>query len=243
MIALLKKEISIYFNSISGYLVIVLFLVINGLFLWVFPGTMNILDNGYASLQNYFIIAPWVFLFLVPAVTMRSFAEEKKSGTIEFILTKPLTNFEIILAKYFTSLLLVFISIIPTLLYFLVIYFLGNPVGNLDSGGTWGSFIGLFFLAAIYCAIGIFSSSLSNNQIISLLIAIIICFFMYIGFNSISQLSVFEMKATLILFFGIQEHYQSMSRGVIDSRDLIYFLSAIILFISFTHFKLVRKSA
>ncbi|MFC2137750.1 gliding motility-associated ABC transporter permease subunit GldF [Bacteroidota bacterium] len=242
MISLLRKEISTYFNSISGYLVIILFLVINGLFLWVFPGTMNILDSGYASLQNYFIIAPWIFLFLIPAITMRSFAEEKRSGTIEFIFTKPLTNLEIILAKYFSSLILVFISIIPTLLYFLIVYFLGNPIGNLDTGGTWGSFIGLFFLASIYCAIGIFSSSLSDNQIISLLIAVITCFILYIGFDSISKLGIFEMKANVLLYFGMMEHYQSMSRGVIDSRDLVYFLSAITLFIILTQFKLSGKS-
>ena len=241
MFSLLKKEISTFFNSITGYLVIVLFLVINGLFLWVFPGSMNIIDNGYASLQNYFIIAPWIFLFLIPAVTMRSFAEEKRSGTIEFIFTKPLTDLEIILAKYFASLLLILISIIPTLLYFLVIYFLGNPVGNLDTGGTWGSFIGLFFLAAIYCAIGIFSSSLSDNQIISLLIAIITCFIVYIGFDSISKLGVFESIGTFIIYLGIQEHYNSMSRGVIDSRDLVYFLSSIALFILLTQFKLKSK--
>ncbi len=242
MFSLLKKEISSYFNSISGYLVIIIFLVLNGLFVWVFPGSMNILDNGYASLQNYFIIAPWIFLFLVPAITMRSFAEEKRLGTIEFILTKPLSNLQIILAKYFASLILVFISIIPTLIYFIVVYFLGNPIGNIDTGGTWGSFIGLFFLSAIYCAIGIFSSSLTDNQIISLLISIVASYLLFAGFDSIGNLPMLQTKADLIVFFGINEHYQSMSRGVIDSRDIVYFFSVIILFIFLTRFKLVGKN-
>lgn len=241
MLSLLKKEITSYFNSITGYLVIILFLVLNSLIIWVFPGNFNILDSGYASLQNYFIIAPWVFLLLVPAITMRSFAEEKRTGTIELIFTKPISITGVITAKFFASFILVIISLIPTLLYYIVIYYFAFPTGNVDIGGTWGSFIGLFFLTGIYCSIGIFSSSLSDNQIISLLTAIVLCFISYLGFDAIGNLPVFQNHAGIIFGLGINEHYQSMSRGVIDSRDLVYFISATILFLYFTKLKLSEK--
>ena len=231
MLQLLKKELSGFFSSLIGYIVIIVFLLANGLFLWFFPGQFNIIDNSYASLDTLFVLSPWVFLFLVPAVTMRLFADEKKTGTIEFLLTKPFTDLQIILAKYFAGLLLVLFSILPTLIYFLSIYLLANPVGNIDIGGTWGSYFGLFFLAAIYVSIGIFASSVTENQIIAFLVAMIFSFFIYIGFESISTIPFFEKFSDIIINLGINEHYKSMSRGVIDFRDLIYFISVILLFL------------
>ena len=174
MYTLLKKEISGFFSSLTGYIVIIVFLVINSLFMWIFPGSNNVSDGGYANLDTLFTIAPWVFLFLVPAVTMRMFADEKKSGTIELLLTRPLSDFQIIFAKYLAGLLLVLFSILPTLIYFYSVYQLGNPVGNIDTGGTWGSFIGLFFLAGIYVAIGTLSSSFTENQIVAFIIGMLI---------------------------------------------------------------------
>lgn len=231
MYSLYKKEINTFFSSLSGYIVITIFLIINGLFIWVFPGHMNVLDTGYANIDTLFIIAPWVFLFLVPAITMRMFSEEKNSGTLELLLSRPLTDMQIILSKFFAGLTLVLFSIIPTLLYFLSIYLLGDPVGSIDSGGTWGSYIGLFFLAAIYASIGIFSSSLTSNQIIAFLISASLAFFLYLGFDFLASTFVSGEIEYIILQIGINKHYESMSRGVIDSRDIIYFLSTIGIFL------------
>ncbi len=231
MLQLLKKEINSFFSSLIGYIVIVVFLLATAMFLWVFPGEFNILDNGYATLDPLFILAPWVFLFLVPAVTMRLFADEKKSGTIELLFTKPFTDLQIILAKYLSGLVLVLFSLIPTFIHYISVYLLGSEVGNLDVGGTWGSYIGLFFLAAIYVAIGLFASSLTENQIIAFLIGVILSFFFYIGFEQISSLSFLEKISETILNLGINEHYKSMSRGVIDIRDLVYFIGVIVLFL------------
>lgn len=231
MLQLLKKEINSFFSSLIGYIVIIVFLLVTSMFLWLFPGEFNILDNGYATIDPLFILAPWVFLFLVPAVTMRLFADEKKSGTIELLFTKPFTDLQIILSKYLSGLVLVLFSLIPTLIYFISVYLLGTEGSNIDVGGTWGSYIGLFFLAAIYVAIGLFASSLTENQIIAFLLGVILSFFFYIGFESISTLSFLESISETILNIGINEHYKSMSRGVIDIRDLIYFLSIIALFV------------
>jgi len=234
MLTLFLKEIKSFFNSLTGYIVIIVFLLVNSLFLWVFPGELNVLDSGYANINTLFFIAPWVFLFLIPAITMRMFADEKKSGTIELLLTKPINEIQIILAKYFASLSLVLFSLIPSLIYFFSVYRLGADIGNIDTGGTWGSYIGLFFLAGIYVAIGIFSSSITDNQIVSFIIAIVICFIFYIGFDSISTLNIFQGINSFIANIGINNHYISMSRGVIDSRDMIYFIGVIAVFILFT---------
>jgi ABC-2 type transport system permease protein len=234
MISLLKKEIRSFLSSLIGYVVICVFLLITGLFMWIFPGDSNILDMGYANIDTLFFISPWVFMFLIPAVTMRSFAEEKRAGTIELLFTKPLTDTQIILAKYFAGLLLVVIALIPTLIYFITVYSLGNPVGNIDTGGTWGSYIGLLLLAAGYVAIGIFASSITNNQIVSFLVAAMLCFFMFTGFQSLGSFDLFGSLDDLIMKLGIQDHYSSLSRGLIDSRDVVYFFALIAIFILLT---------
>jgi ABC-2 type transport system permease protein len=230
MIALLKKEIATYLSSLIGYVVIAVFLLITGLFLWIFQGDFNILDSGFSSIEPLFFISPWVLMFLIPAVTMRSFAEEKRSGTIELLFTRPLTDGQIIAAKYLAGLLLVIIAILPTLVYYITVYRLGSPVGNIDSGGTWGSYIGLLFLAAGYLSIGIFASSITNNQIVSFLVAAMLCFFMYTGFSSLASFELFGSLDDKIIKLGIQDHYNSMSRGLIDSRDIVYFLALIAIF-------------
>jgi len=189
---------------------------------------------GYANIDTLFFISPWVFMFLIPAVTMRSFAEEKRAGTIELLFTKPLTDTQIILAKYFAGLLLVVIALIPTLIYFITVYSLGNPVGNIDTGGTWGSYIGLLLLAAGYVAIGIFASSITNNQIVSFLVAAMLCFFMFTGFQSLGSFDLFGSLDDFIMKLGIQDHYSSLSRGLIDSRDVVYFFALIAIFILLT---------
>jgi len=241
MYTLLKKEVNGFLNSLIGYIVILVFLLMIGLFLWVFPMQFNILDFGYANLDGLFILAPFVFLFLIPAITMRSFADEKKSGTLELLLTQPLTDLQVILAKYFSGVLLVAFSLIPTLVYYFSVSRLGLPPGNLDSGSIWGSYIGLLFLGASFVSIGIFASSLTDNQIISFILAVFISFFMYMGFEMIYTFVVSGSIGLMIESLGINAHYSSMSRGVIDSRDLIYFLSIAVFFILLTRVSLESR--
>ncbi len=241
MAALLWKEISEFFSTVTGYVVVIVFLLANSLFLWIFPGDTNVLDSGYASLDTFFMMAPWIFLFLVPAVTMRSFAEESRSGTLELLFTRPLTDMQIVLGKYFAGVVLVLVSLLPTLIYVVSVWMLGDPPGNLDMGGIWGSYVGLFFLALIYVAIGIFSSSLTGNPIVAFIIAVLLSFVLYIGFDYLSSMGAFHKINFLVIRAGINEHYRSMSRGVLDSRDILYFLGVIALFLWMTRFVLQSR--
>jgi ABC-2 type transport system permease protein len=241
MFTLFLKEINDFLNSLIGYIVMVVFLLMTGLFLWVFPLEFNILDFGYASLDGLFVIAPFVFLFLIPAITMRSFADEKKTGTLELLMTQPLKDIQVILAKYFAGVVLVIISLLPTLVYYFSVYQLGMPPGNLDSGSIWGSYTGLFFLGASFVAVGIFSSSLTDNQIVSFILAVVICFFLYMGFEFIYTFLVSGKAGLVIQSLGLNAHYISMSRGVIDTRDLIYFISVTAIFILLTKVSLETR--
>ena len=233
MFAIYLKEINNFFSSIIAYVVIIVFLVANGVFLWLLPES-NIFDFGYASLDQLFELAPWVFMFLVPAITMRSFAEERKSGTLEIILSKPVSDIQIILGKYFANLSLVLFALLPSLIYFFSVYQMASPVGNMDFGGTWGSYLGLFFLGAVYVSIGLLASSLSDNQIISFILALFICFFFYSLLDMLRGLLLISPIDPFLEYLSINTHYISMSRGVIDSRDMIYFISfsALFLFLS-----------
>jgi ABC-2 type transport system permease protein len=236
MKSIVLREIKSFFGSPMGYLVIALFLIGNGLFLWVFEGQYNILNSGFADLSPFFTLAPMILIFLIPAVTMRSFSDEKKQGTLELLLTKPLSVWQIALGKFLGSMLLIIIAIIPTLLYVKVISDLGMPEGNLDLGSTIGSYFGLVLLIAAYCAIGIFSSTLSDNQIIAFLISLSICFLFYFGFESLSL--IIPNFQSQISSFGMLHHFKSIGRGVIDTRDVMYFVSIAVLFLSFTAYKL-----
>lgn len=285
MYSILKKEVNSFFSSPIAYLVIGVFLLVNGLFLWVFKDNFNVLNAGFADLNSFFYLTPWLFLFLIPAITMKSFADELNSGTIEILKTKPVTDWQIVLAKFFASLLLVCVALIPTLTYVYTVYVLGNPVGNLDIGSTVGSYLGVFFLAATYTSIGLFTSTLSKNQIVAFILSIFITFILFYGFEYIESLNFFKdnFKLFLILFIfifiivslftpnitifptlsyllralityvlhyiikeymdvsnhllqqlGINEHFKSISRGVIDTRDVIYFCSVIVFFLFIT---------
>ncbi|NAS30202.1 gliding motility-associated ABC transporter permease subunit GldF [Flavobacteriaceae bacterium R38] len=242
MLAILRKEINTFFSSSIGYLVIAVFLILNGLFLWVFSGDFNVFDFGFADLSAFFQLAPWVLLFLIPAITMKSFSDERKMGTLELILTKPLSHWDIVLGKYLGAFVLVILALLPTLLYVVTIHQLGNPVGNFDAGSTIGSYFGLFFLVAAYTAIGTFASTLSENQIVAFIIAVIISFFIYYGFEGISGLSVFNTIDLWIANLGMKAHFDSIGRGVIDTRDLIYFLSLTTFFIYLTVFQLKKST-
>jgi ABC-2 type transport system permease protein len=241
MFALLRKEIENFLSSLIAYIVIVVFLLVVSFFLWIISFGQNILTNGYASIDGLFAIAPMVFLFLIPAITMRMFAEEKKGGTIETLLTQPLTDLQIILAKFFAGLILVVFALLPTLVYYYSVYQLGLPPGNIDSGAMWGSYIGLLFLGATFVAIGLFASSITDNQIVSFIVAALISAFFYVGFEFIWPLDIFSNIGLIISSLGILSHYESISRGVIDSRDLIYFISVIALFLMLTRFSLASR--
>ena len=230
------REVKSFFGSPIGYLVIAIFLIINGLFLWVFEGEYNILKTGFADMTPFFTLAPWILIFLIPAVTMRSFSDEKKQGTLELLLTKPLSIWQIVNGKFLGALLLIVMAIIPTFIYVWVIYGLGMPEGNIDMGSTIGSYFGLLFLISGYSAIGIFTSTLSDNQIVAFIVAVFLCFFLYFGFEGLA--TVVPSISNFIAALGMQDHYKSMSRGVIDTRDVIYFVSITVAFLSFTVYNL-----
>ncbi|MDC0104807.1 MAG: ABC-2 type transport system permease protein [Bacteroidia bacterium] len=234
MYSIFKKEIRSFLSSLIAYVVIIVFLLIVGLFTWVFADG-NILAQGYASLDTLFFMAPWIFIFLISAITMRSFSEEINQGTFEILSTKPITDFQIILGKYLAAVCLVAFSVLPTLLYFYSVYQLGLPKGNIDMGATWGSYIGLILLGGCYASIGIFSSAATSNQIVAFVLGMFLCFFFYVGFQQISNLSLFGGWDSFIQNLGIQYHYDSISRGVVDSRDLVYFGSLISFFLGLTY--------
>lgn len=229
----LSKEFSSFLNSLIAYVVIGVFLTGIGLLMWVFPET-SILDYGYADMDTLFSLGPYVLIFLIPAITMRSFAEEKKAGTLELLFTKPLSDWQIIGGKFFASFLLVLFALIPTLLYYYSVSRLGNPPGNIDTPGVMGSYIGLALLGGVFCAIGILASSITSNQIVAFILSAFLCFIFFSGFDSLSTLSAAAGNALLIKQLGIAYHYDSLSKGLIDSRDVLYFLSVAFLMLSIT---------
>lgn len=239
MIEIFLKEVNGFLNSLIAYIVLGVFLVGIGLLVWVFPET-SVLDYGYADLETLFSFGPYVLLFLIPAISMRTFAEERKGGTMELLFTRPLTDWQIILGKYFGCLFLLLLALLPTLLYYYSLYQLGNPVGNIDTAGVAGSYVGLFLLGAVFAAIGVFASSITENQIVAFLVALFLCFILYTGFSSLAAIDVWGTWSYIIQQLGILYHYNALSRGLIDSRNLVYFLSMIILMLSLT--KLVLSS-
>lgn len=241
MKALLLREIKSFFGSLIGYLVIAVFLLLNGLFLWVFPGDFNIPSTGFADMAPFFTLAPWIFIFLIPAVTMRSFSDEKKQGTIELLFTKPLSVWEIVNGKFFGAFILILLALLPTIIYVIVLSSYGNPQGNVDMGSTLGSYFGLLFLVAGYTSIGIFTSTLSDNQIVAFILAVLFCFLLYFGFTGISGFAGSFSSAVAML--GMDYHFKSMGRGVLDTRDIIYFVSIAFLFLSLTVYKLKNLRA
>ncbi len=239
MLAIFKKEFNSFFTSTIAYLTIGMFLLINGLFLWVFDDDFNVLNAGFADLTSFFYLAPWILIFLIPAITMKTFADEFRSGTIEILKTRPITNVTLVLGKFFAILTLLIIVLIPTFVYAYSIHELGNPVGNLDYGSISGSYIGLFLLASSFASIGIFTSTLTKNQVVAFLLGICMVFLFYYGFDAVS--SLFGDYSYTIKLFGMNEHYKSISRGVIDSRDVLYFMSIIIFFLFVSKQKLTNE--
>jgi len=241
MVAIFFKEFSTFFASLIGYMVIGVFLVVMGLMLWIFPD-YSILDESYANLDSLFATAPSIFMFLIPAITMRSLAEEQQTGTIELLFTRPVSDWHIVAGKFLACLALVVVALLPTLIYYVTVWQLGAPKGNLDSGGIMGSYLGLLALAAAFVAIGIFASSLTNNQIVAFVLSTFLCFFFYLSFDYLSRLPIFFGKTDdIVQSLGIQYHYEAMSRGIVDTRNIVYFSSLIALFLSATVLSLGRR--
>jgi ABC-2 type transport system permease protein len=235
MFSILKKEFNSFFASTVAYLVMGVFLLINGLFLWVFKSDFNILNAGFSDVNSFFYLAPWFFLLLIPAITMKSFADEFNKGTIELLKTKPISNWQIVMGKFSASVLLVIVALIPTFTYIFTIYQLGNPIGNIDFGSIIGSYMGLFFLATTYTAIGLFTSTLSKNQIVAFISGVLITFILFEGFDAISNLIGNDLSLKQL---GIKKHFKSISRGVIDTRDVLYFISVTVFFLYLTKIRL-----
>ena len=239
MWSICKKELRQFFSSLTGYIALVIFLLLNSLFLFVFPES-NLFDYGYATLDKFFEIAPWILLLLIPAITMRSFADEFRGGTYEILQTRPLTRWQMIGGKYMASMIIVILAILPTLVYVYTIRELST--GGIDSGGIAGSYIGLFLLAAVFAAIGTWCSSLTANAVVAFLLSAFSCFLVYSAFTAISNLSVFERGlGYYVELLGIDAHYKSISRGVIDSRDILYFASVVLFFLFLTARNLVKR--
>ncbi|MBS7788274.1 gliding motility-associated ABC transporter permease subunit GldF [Flavobacterium sp. CYK-55] len=236
MKAILLREIKSFFGSPVGYLVMAVFLLLNGLFLWVFEGEYNILNSGFADMTPFFTIAPWILIFLIPAVTMRSFSDEKKQGTLELLLTKPLSLWQIVTGKFLGSLLLITLAVLPTFSYVYVLSELGMPTGNIDLGSTFGSYFGLLFLMAGYTSIGLFTSSITENQIVAFISAVFLSFLFYYAFDALAGL--IPSSEGIITALGMNSHFRSMGRGVIDTRDVLYFVSLSIAFLSCTVYQL-----
>lgn len=238
MLAIFRKELNSFLNSLVAYIVIGVFLVLVGLFTWFFDS--NVLDYGYADLNNFFQLTPFIFVFLIPAITMRSFSEEFKSGTIELLFTKPLTDWQIILGKFLATFLLIFVALLPTLLYYYSVYQLGSPKGNIDSAAVFGSYLGLLLLGGVFASIGLWASSMTDNQIIAFIIGAIFCYFLYDGINQFAN--IFNGTTQYIInYLGLSYHYNSLGRGLIDSRNLLFLASMIFLMLYLTKLRLAAK--
>jgi ABC-2 type transport system permease protein len=239
MFSIFKKEVSSYFNSLIAYIVIGVFLLLTSLMLWMYPNT-SVLDYGYAEMTSFFDFCPYIFLLLIPAVSMRMFSEEFRTGTVEFLFTKPISLWGIILGKYLATLFILVLAILPTLVYFVSLYLLGNPKGNIDSASVFGSYFGLILLAAAYASIGIFTSTLSKNQVVAFILAAIISYFFYDGLGQIS--GIFRGSVQYYLnYFGLDFHYSSLGKGMLDSRNIVYLISFSGIFLVFTNL-LLNKS-
>ncbi|WP_435625441.1 gliding motility-associated ABC transporter permease subunit GldF [Flagellimonas sp.] len=238
MFAVFRREIQSFFTAPIGYLIVGLFLLLNGLFLWVFKGDYNIFDYGFADLSNFFLLAPWVFIFLIPAITMKSFSEERKLGTLELLLIKPISIWKVVFGKFLGTCALCTIAIIPTIIYVFAIADLGIIPGNYDLGVVLGSYFGLIFLISAYVSMGLFASTLSENQIVAFIFGILLCFLLFNGFDAISTLFSNGDTQLQIQQLGANTHFESIARGIIDTRDLIYFISITLFFLFLTHNRL-----
>jgi ABC-2 type transport system permease protein len=241
MYSIFKKEITAFFSSLIGYLTVGIFWLLCAWFLWLSPTQYNVLKMGYANLDGLFMIAPWILLFIAPAITMRSIAEERKTGAIETLLTRPITPMQLIVGKFLASMTLIIIALLPTMLYFYSVYNLGKPIGNIDTGAFWGAYVGLLLLSGCYLSVGIFASSLTDNQIVAFILAAFISFVLYLGFDGLAALPFLKGSNQIIANFGINEHYKSISRGLMDIADIAYFIGVALVFLLAARLKITIR--
>ncbi|MFN8415838.1 MAG: gliding motility-associated ABC transporter permease subunit GldF [Cytophagaceae bacterium] len=241
MWSVFKKETSVLLNSMVAYMAIVVFLTFIGLFLWVIPDT-SLFESGFADLDTMFYLGPLAFMLLIPAITMRSFAEEKKDGTIELLLTKPISDWDIILGKFFSSGAIVLVALIPTVIYYVSVYMLGKPVGNIDSAAVFTSYIGLLFMGLVFVSIGIFSSVVSNNQVVSFILSLLLSYVWYKGLNDFASIDLWQGSAVFLKSLSLDYHYLALSKGVVDARNVFYFLTIITVMLGLTKLKLGSRN-
>ncbi|GAB2585936.1 gliding motility-associated ABC transporter permease subunit GldF [Spirosoma areae] len=237
MLAIFRKEINQFFSSPIAYIIMGVFLTAVGLLLWVFPDT-SLLENGYADMGTFFNLTPYVMLFLVPAITMRSIADEVRSGTLEWLLTKPVSRWGVVIGKFLASWLLVGLTLLPTLVYYVTLYQLGSPIGNIDSAGVFGSYIGLVLLAGVFVAIGVWASSLNDNQVVAFVLGVFGCFMLYAGLSALAGLALPGGLSYYLSMLALDEHYRALGRGIIDSRNVVYLLSLMLTFLLLTTYRL-----
>lgn len=231
MLSIFRKEVNQFLNSLLGYMVLIVFLTATGLLFWVFPQG-NVLDYGFAEMGTFFSLTPFVFIFLIPAITMRSIAEEKKSGTLEWLLTRPLSEWQIIAGKFLASWVLSLMALVPTLFYFFSLYLLGSPAGNIDAAGVAGSYLGLSLLSLVFSAVGIFGSCLTDNQLVAFVISVFLCYFFYSGISSIAAINIWAKASVVLGNLSLDNHYQALGKGLIDLRDVVFFLSMALILLS-----------
>lgn len=243
MKALYLKEIRSFLSSVIGYVFILIFLITSGLFHWVISYNTNLLEGSESDLIPFFNLSPTIFLILIPAITMRSIAEERKNGTIELLFTRPISDLNVLLAKYFAGVTLLTIAIVPTIVFYASMHYLGSPVGVIDDGATFTSYIGLLLLGSTFVAIGVFASSITSSQIVAFILAMFFCWFFYDGLTLLGSFNLMGDFDYLIRYCGMSFHYDAIKRGVIDSSDVVYFLSLISVFIfaSLTIIKSLKK--
>jgi ABC-2 type transport system permease protein len=239
MLAIFRKEISQFFSSPIAYIIMGVFLTAVGMLLWVFPDT-SLLENGYADMNLFFTLTPYVMLFLVPAITMRAIADEVRAGTLEWLMTKPVSRWQIVGGKFLASWLLVVLTLVPTIIYYVTLYQLGSPEGNIDSAGVAGSYVGLVLLAGVFVSIGLWASSLNDNQVVAFVVGVFFCALLYVGLSSLAGLSIFGGLSYYLSYFALDEQYRALGRGLIDSRNVIYLYSLIGLFLLLTINRLAR---
>lgn len=240
MFTIVRKEINSFLSSLVGYIVIAVFLTASGLFFWVFPNT-SVLEYGFAEMSTFFNYTPFIFIFLVPAITMRAISEELKAGTIELLLTKPITKTQLILGKYTAAVLLLGLTLLPTIVYYLSVYQLGNPAGNIDSAAVGGSYLGLVLIGGVFAAVGIYTSSLTDSQIVAFLLSVFVCFVLFVGLSSLAALDVWGEMGYFLAQIGLDYHYYALGRGLIDTRNVLYLLTLIIFFLLLTQQRLKLK--
>lgn len=241
MFNLIRKEINDFFSSYTGYVVICTFLLLTGLFLWIIPNNSNIPDNGYADISSFFDIAPILYLFLIPAICMKMFTEERKNHTLDLLLTRPISIMKIVVSRLAAAYLLVIITLLPTLIYYYSVYHLASPAGATDNGLVWGSYTGLLFLSLIYVSVSLFACSFTSNQITAFISGMLINFLIYMGFDLIGNIPVLYDYINEITYFSINTHYEAMSRGVIDSADAVWFMSVSAIFIVLTERNILKS--